>query len=122
MSAETTIAELRLRADAYEAAARTATMLAVREGATQAHVERTVAAVHRAMSAEALNIRGADAILDAGYQLRCRREMCGALITLALEHGVTQDEVEHALIATQQTVVQMSQVTTVADLGLFDGH
>jgi hypothetical protein len=112
------LAELRLRADAFESAAQTATLLAVRNGASDESVALQLAHLQTQLAGEAVALHPRDELARARYALRCRREIARGMAVLALNHDVCGDELSHAMSCVMEAATRMDMVRTPADLGI----
>lgn len=114
---DTDLQELQMRADAFQTAAEAATLLAVRNGASDVQVADRLAELHHALARHGRTIEPQAAVARAQYTLLCRREICRAMARLAIESGVSPDELERTMSAMMNASAQLSAARTLTDLG-----
>jgi len=108
---------LKARTRALQDAAATATVLAVRNGATDQLIARKLADAQRRLSHTHHAAAPDDELADARFALRCRQEICRAMASVALDHDVDNRELTDALASVIETSSRMHKATTIADLG-----
>ena len=109
---------LRARIQALQDAAATATVLAVRNGASDRLIAETLADAERRLAAHHRPPRDGDEIAAARYALRCRQEICRTMASVALAHDVDGLELTDALSAVIETASRMRKAQTISDLGI----
>jgi len=113
---------LRARTQALEVAAAAATLLAVRNGATDQVIADRLAAAQRRLTETLPEAENAGEVEAARFALRCRQEICREMASVALEYQVDSRELADALTAVIETSSRMHQATTISDLGLATVH